>query len=565
MKLLRQILVLLLVGMPELITPLYPRSKTPQLTVVIVIDQFAYSHIRKLSPHFKFGFKKLLEHGINYTDAHHPHGATCTGTGHAALGTGTFAKDHGIVLNDWLDEKGKTRGFKDTSPEAAQFNGLHPTKLCRYGISAKNLMVDGVSDQLIMSSTPEIRNRVYSLSFKPRAAIGLGGRLGKSIWFDHNTITFTSSKAFFKKLPQWLIDFNKQNDISKVKKAYWKSAYPSSSSAYNFENIHDYEYCTPNAPRANSTISTVSKRYDCACTRAPESKAAFVKLPQANKLLLDLAIDCLHANFQPHRRDPGKFLLWVSLSTLDMIGHAYGPDCLETIDMIYHLDKQIDTFIKQVQRMAGKRKVLFALTADHGVSPIPEHINRKNLPIAHRILQKNLIQELNQITFEKFSIPNLIIRAKVNQLYLDKKILASLTPETKLAVLEMLKQAIKKKPGIHEVWTADELSKATFDPNQLESYYKNQYYPGRSGDLICMTKPYSFFAKRPHGTSHCSPYKDTTHVPLILYQTGTLQKKTIASRVWTQQLPVTIAKILEIQPPSASPFQELPGIFPQAK
>lgn len=565
MKLLRQILIILLVGVPEFIIPLHAQKQVPQLTVVIVIDQFAYSHIRKLSPHFKFGLKKLVKRGVNFTDAHHPHGVTCTGTGHAALGTGTLAKDHGIVLNDWLDEDGKVQGFKDKNPDAAQFNGLHPTKLCRYGISAKNLMVDGVSDQLILGSTPEIKNRVFSLSFKPRAAIGMGGRLGKSIWFDHNTITFTSSKAFFKELPEWLIEFNKQNDLSKIKKAHWKTAYPSSSPAYNFKNIDDYEYSTPHVPRANSTIAISSKRQDCACTRAPESKFPFVKLPQANKLLLDLATECLHANFQPHQKEPGKFLMWVSLSTLDMIGHAYGPDCLETIDMIYHLDKQLGNFIKQVQRMAGKRKVLFVLTADHGVTPIPEHMNRKGPNIAHRILQKDLVQELNQTAQEQFGLANIVIKSISNQFYLNKKILASLTPETQLTLLETLKQVIKKKPGIHEVWTADELSKATFDPSQLESYYKNQYYPGRSGDIICMPKPHSFFAKRPNGTSHCSPYKDTTHVPLIMYQEGSLQKKVITSRVWIPQVPVTIAKILGIQPPSASPFQELPEILQRAK
>lgn len=565
MKFLRFALVFLLAGTPSFLPAEHTKTEPPQLTVVIVIDQFAYSHIKKLAPHFKFGIKYLLKNGINFINAHYPHGATCTATGHAALGTGTFAKDHGIVLNDWLDEHGRTQGFKDKNPDAAQFYGLNQTQLCNYGFSAKNLMTDGVSDQLILSSTPEIKNRVYSLSYKPRAAIGMGGHLGKSVWFNHHTLTFTSSKAFFKKLPEWVVNFNKENDLSKITKAFWKTAYPLSSPAYDFENINDYEYCTPKTPRANSAVTITHKRQDFTHIPRKKAKSTFVKLPQANKLLLDLATKCLDAKFKPHVEKNGNFLLWVSLSTLDMIGHAYGPNCLETIDMIYHLDKQLMDFIQQVEKMIDKRKVLFVLTADHGVFPTPEHVNKKGDETAHRILQKNLIRDLNQTIFKQFGLDNIIAQIKVNQLYLNKKLFSSLAPETKQEILESLKQTIKKNPGIRHVWTSDELSNSSFDPEQIENYYKNQHYPGRSGDLICMTEPGSFIAKHTHGTSHCSPYENTTHVPLIMYQPKKIEAKTIGSRVWIPQVPVTIAKILRIQPPSTSPFQELPGILSQEK
>ncbi len=258
-------------------------------------------------------------------------------------------------------------------------------------------------------------------------------------------------------------------------------------------------------------------------------------------------------------------MLWVSLSTLDMIGHAYGPESLEVIDMIYHLDKQLMTFIKQVKKIAGNRKILFVLTSDHGVTPIPEHSQKKGLGIALRIQKKKLLKNINKAILQQFGIQNIISDFKTGQLYLDKKIVTTLSETEKNKILQSIKTLIKQEPGIHEVWTADELKNATFSPSQIESYYKNQYYPGRSGDIICMTKPYCSLNKRATGTTHCSPYEYDTHVPLIMYQAGKLQKKTINSQVWIPQVPVTIAKILGIQPPSASHFQELPGILPQAK
>lgn len=562
MKFLRLALALsLIMGGQGNITAAHTLSSTPHVTIVIVIDQLAYSHIIKLRKHLKFGFDKLLKKGITFTNAHHPHGNTCTAAGHAALGTGTLAKDHGIILNSWRDINGKSQGFKDKNRNAAQFTGLHPTNVCSYGISAKNLLVSGVSDQVLLSSTPETFNQVYSISYKPRAAIGMGGHLGKSIWFDHNTLTFTSSKSFFKQLPEWIINFNKKNDLTKIKQAVWKPAYSRSHKAYDFKNIHDYRFASQNAPRAGTKISMHNVRNNCACTLGPETKKnIFVKLPQANQLLLDLASTCLDATYIEKNHPNKKLLLWVSLSTLDMIGHAYGPDCFETIDMIYHLDKQLKKFIKSVQKKVGKNKALFVLTADHGVMRMPEYINKNENQFAHRILQKDLVKKLNQIINEQFGIPSIIAQVKSNHFYLNKSIQATLEPEKIRAILHILKTTLKNEPGIHTVWTSEELSNASYQPWELESYYKNQHYPGRSGDLICMPRPHSFFAKSKHGTSHCSPYKETTHVPLIFYHPGTLSPQTITSRVFIPQVPVTIADILQTEHPSASPFEPLQAI-----
>ena len=40
------------------------RDDPPKLTVVVVIDQFAFHYIPKLQKHFKYGLKDLLNNGI---------------------------------------------------------------------------------------------------------------------------------------------------------------------------------------------------------------------------------------------------------------------------------------------------------------------------------------------------------------------------------------------------------------------------------------------------------------------------------------------------------------------
>jgi hypothetical protein len=178
-------------------------------------------------------------------------------------------------------------------------------------------------------------------------------------------------------------------------------------------------------------------------------------------------------------------------------------------------------------------------------------------------LHKDLLSLLNSTIFEQYGVEKIIAQAKANQFYLDKNKVAELDAQTYQKILETLKITLKQVPGIHDVWTSEELRTASFEPWQLESYFKTQHYPGRSGDIICMVKPYSMISKRTCGTTHSSPYKDTTHVPLIFYQAGNIEKKVIDTKVFIPQVPVTIAKILGVQPPSASPFQELPGILLQ--
>ena len=78
-------------------------STTPKLTVVLVIDQFAYSYVRRLQKFFQYGLKDIFDNGINYTDAYVPHATPETTTGHNTLSTGTLPKNHGAVTNHWFD------------------------------------------------------------------------------------------------------------------------------------------------------------------------------------------------------------------------------------------------------------------------------------------------------------------------------------------------------------------------------------------------------------------------------------------------------------------------------
>ncbi len=537
-------------------------SKPPKLTVVMVIDQWGYEYIQKLKNNFNYSFKFLINNGIFYSDAHHPHGTTTTATGHTAIGTGAYAKDHGIVLNSWFDPDGKKVCCNDDDPKTTAV--FCNDKLCNYGKSAKKIMVDGFADQFVLASEPNKARKSFSLSYKDRAAIGMGGHLSKNIWFDDKTGLFTSSKAFFKELPKWVTRFNKKKKISKLKEISWKLCYPRKSKYYRFKDIDinkktDYKFAGYKfsliSPKDGET-PLVHKGGEDKQSYKQDKYQIFLKTPLANQILLDLSKQCLNENFNGTE----NFLLFVSLSPLDWLGHMYGPQSIEITDMIYHLDKQIKDFFKFAQKLAGKKELLFVLTADHGLEPIPEVMQLEDYKKSTRIMVQPLIKQMNKIVEDKYKIADIVLGFSTSMFYLNQKIFNPLGKTKQNEILNDLKTFLKGQKGAKNIWTFDELKNLTFESYQLENFYKMQLYPKRSGQLICQPQPYCVFTPYSTGTSHRSAYDYDTHVPLMLYQKNKYEKQVINERVWIPQLPVTLARILGIAKPSATPFEPLPGI-----
>src|ERR1700680_2466764 len=53
-------------------------TKRPRLVLAIVIDQFRYDYLLRFRQDYKAGFKRMLEQGAVFTDAHYLHAATVT-------------------------------------------------------------------------------------------------------------------------------------------------------------------------------------------------------------------------------------------------------------------------------------------------------------------------------------------------------------------------------------------------------------------------------------------------------------------------------------------------------
>lgn len=532
---------------------LYRLAHRPRVAVVVVIDQFAYHYIPKLKPFFKFGFKTLFSEGIVFHNAFHPHAAPTTATGHTALNAGTYAMDHAVILNDWFDCHGdKVKFATDERPEAMALNN-------EKGWSGQHIMADTLSDQVMLG---EKTNNVFAISLKPRSAIAMAGHRGHALWFDAQCNGFTSSKAFFEYLPVWVVAFNASCNFDRAHYPEWPLTYQASSRAYDFPYIDNYDYAATKISLAGKKIPLDDgikkhKDDDDEDTVSGQTKV-LMKTPYANKMVLDCAEQCIASNYRIGQ--DGTLLVWVSLSSLDKIGHLYGPDSREAVDMLYHLDQQIGQFIEQIQKRVGQANVVFALTGDHGVARIPELAKLAGNKRARRIVSYDLIDGMNGLIAKKYGVHGIVKAFKVNQFFLNREQLEALGVATKKKILNDLKFFLAAQPGIKRVWTYDQLRHITFKPGAIENYYKNQLYQGRSGDLICMPEQDCAISKYTTGTVHRTPYEYDTHVPLVIYQKGVIKHKEIIEPVVTFQLPVTLAKILGIGKPEGANVPALRGL-----
>lgn len=523
--------------------------KSPRLTVVVVIDQFGSKYLQKLKPHLHGGLKFLLKNGQNYNYAIFPFSKPCTGSGHVMLNTGTFAQYHGIVNNKWWDSNGnRVNDDDDNSPESLVFS---PTGTYNSGKSAKNILSDGLSDQLIMHSYPDATNKVWALSLKSRAAIGVGGKLGKAIWFDSKSGNFTSSKYYFDKMPDWIQNFNRKSKIGDLKSYKWLPKKDMLGASYKYKFSDNYTYSAKKSLINKNKLIDKSKK---------SPFTGYQRTPDANKHLLNLAKACVDFE-SSNKKNTDKVLLWVSLSGLDKIGHKFGPYSAEALDMVYHIDSQLSDFINHCYSKYNKDEVLFVLTGDHGVEAIPQLLTEEKLDISRKYLASDIIDKINDFVKEKHGIEKLVQHFNQPSFYLDQKVLKSLSKEDKQKLMKSVKKFIKSIPGIRNVWTFKELKNATFDATcDLDIYLQRQLYKERSGELLISTMPYTVIQSKENGTGHMTPYNYDTQVSLIFYQPKRFEKNTIFKTVFMSQLAPTLAAILKTPRPSASIAQVLPGV-----
>src|ERR1700691_5402132 len=192
----------------------------PKLVVVIVIDQFRGDYLERYRDQFgEGGFRLLLDHGANFTDCNYDYANTRTAPGHATLFTGAYSNGHGIVANEWWDQK-KKKMVTSVEDDNTKLVGIAGDKA---GASPHNLLADTLGDELKLAT--QGKSRVFALSLKDRAAVLPAGFAGDAAyWIDPKSGAWITSTYYRPELPKWTQDFNSGNRAAKYWDRDWENA-----------------------------------------------------------------------------------------------------------------------------------------------------------------------------------------------------------------------------------------------------------------------------------------------------------------------------------------------------
>lgn len=525
---------------------------SPNITVVFVVDQLGYASLSKYGSYLKYGIADLLKKGTVYHNALYPHAMPTTPTGHAAISTGGYANVHGFNSYGFIDENNRfVEMTDDDNPDCCVFG--EDGSCLKVGRSAKRLMTDTVSDKFIFTSRYSSSPRQHdaaAFALKPRASIPLAGNLGKAFWLEKDTLSLTTSKFYYDTMPEWIQKFNKKRKHKDGKELSWKSFYSNTHSAYKFSQAQNYDYSVVKPDK----LCTKKIALDYS---SKESLTTYLRSPLASEQLFAAAKAYIRNNSDK------KLLIYVSLSNFDYSGHLMGPDNFDQIDLLYHIDWQIGKFMGFVNNLFNPKRVLYVLTSDHGVSPIPEIQNKQGFHASERIDANKIIAKIDSAIEREFGYKNIVQHFEAPQFYLNRKVLDTLSDVKKNQIYQKIKEILFSYDAVLDVWSDLDFEKGMNNGQKNQEYrdlFLKQYVRGRSGNIVFLTYPNKMITSYLKGTSHYAPYRDNTHVPLIIYQRGKIERKQICEPVSVLSLATTQSYLMGILPPNTAVNEYLPGI-----
>jgi hypothetical protein len=486
--------------------PPAPAGAPPRLVLLIAVDQLRYDYLTRFRGRFTGGFKRLLDQGAVFTNANLEHYPTVTAVGHSTMLSGATPALSGIVGNDWYDrETGKNvTSVFDPSAKLLGAKGA--------ASSPMRLQVSTVGDEVKMASP---RSRVVGVSFKDRSAILPAGRMANgAYWQDGASRNFVSSTWYFAELPAWVAAFNERRLADRFAGAEWKTA----------------------DGRLLKTMPSAA---------GPELNDAIYASPFGNELLEAFAEAALDGE-QLGQRDVTD-VLSVSFSSNDAVGHTAGPDSEEVADMTVRTDQLIGTLLVAVERRVGPGRTFVALTADHGVAPVPELMAERRMP-GGRMKTADLADPVGAALTAAYGPGKWVVGTAGSGLYLNRALIRDKNLD-EAEVQGRAARVLSDAPHVARVFTRAQLLLGQVGSDSASRRVLRGFHAQRSSDVEVLLEPYWIRADK--GTTHGTPYSYDSHIPLVLLGPG-IRPGRYDRAVALNDLAPTLATLLAVETPSGN-------------
>ncbi len=493
----------------------------PKLIVVIIIDQFRGDYLERYRDQFgDGGFRLFLDRGAYFTDCNYDYANTRTAPAHATLFTGSYSSGHGIIANEWWDPEKKKR-VTSVEDDATKLVGLGADH-AGPGASPHNLMSDTLGDELKLATGGQ--SRVFAISLKDRAAVLPAGFSGDAAyWIDPKSGSWITSTYYRPELPGWVRNFNGTNPSDGRAVKFWNREWKD----------HDGNVLGSTAPRKGKD----------------GSPAGFYEVvgstPFANEYQLDFAKELVV--YEKLGANSTTDLLVISLSANDILGHQVGPDSPQMHNMALELDRQLAEFFTFLGRQVGMANVWMALSADHGVAPLPEFAKTLRLPAAN-LDAKAVREHINAQLSKKYGKKaDYVLDLDYPMAWLNAEAFAGTHGGKDESVAEADVGEAMKQAGLTGYFTKSQLARGEIPPTEIGRRYAHSYSPEGGWYVIGIPTPFHVGIMK--GTDHATPFSYDTHVPLAFYGLA-FQPGIYRTHAEPVDLAVTLASLLGINAPA---------------
>lgn len=496
----------------------------PRLVVVLVVDQMRADYLERYAPFLRGGLARLRDEGLVCTNARQLHAITSTAPGHATLATGSHPARHGVISN--------TLKVGDRFPRAGSDPNAKSLTTNKTGYSSNDLLVDGLGDWL---KAADARARVVTVATKGRSAVMLGGkRPDLALYVDDADASFTTSTAYATEMPAWLREWNTRVPA----RAWFGREWRARLTADQVERIGltrddaPWEGRRPFAEETERSFPHVANSAD-----------DLEFMPFGDERVLALAREAITR--LELGADDATDMLGISFSAADMVGHAYGTWSHELAEYYVWLDEALGEFFTALDEGLRSGRVVVALSADHGVSPIPEQMLADGKD-AGRIRIGRLKQAVDRALDDRFGAADWVVDI-LPDIYLNSAAIRA-SGSSYDAVTEAAARAAKSLHGIDDAFPR---SRVMAKDGSVPAPFVASFHPDRSGDVMLSMRPHwilDYLDSAPYvKANHSTQYDYDQRVPLVFLGGGIASGRWNAA-VGTIDLAPTLARLVGVAP-----------------
>jgi predicted AlkP superfamily pyrophosphatase or phosphodiesterase len=388
---------------------------------------------------------------------------------------------------------------------------------------------------------------VFGVSGKDRGAVAMAGKAGKAFWMSSDSGDFVTSTYYFQSYPGWVAEWNAERKAEAMAGTSWKLM--NGKDTYLLAHQDDRPYETD--------LRGYGRTFPHPFGDADDSLlyTKVIASPQGDRLTADFA-QTLMIN-EGLGLDSVPDYLSVSFSGIDAVNHFFGPSSLENEDMVLQLDRTLAGLFKFVDERVGMEYVLIVLSADHGMSEIPEYMSEQGME-AGRLTTDVVTTMAAKAARDLFNLENLVKFYYRPFIYLDQEVLLAANLDRR-EVASALATRLTREEGIYLAITPEGAESAP--DSTLLARVRNNIHAVRSGDIYIVQDPYWFnFDKGPVTAMHGSPWSYDIHVPVIFAGSG-IPSQIIYRLVQPADVAPTIAALLGMSPPASAQGVVLPEVF----